>query len=97
NSHALGASVFITITSVLSGVEQSGILGSDALLKTASVWKSYFEHRNAWRQRPEPNQEAFVAYAEAFNSIYRLAGSMLDPEIPAMLRNLETCIIESDE
>ncbi|ORX95407.1 hypothetical protein BCR34DRAFT_195837 [Clohesyomyces aquaticus] len=97
NSHALGASVFITITSVLSGIEQPGTLGADALLKTGSVWKSYFEHRDVWQQRPEPNQEAFVAYAEAFKSIYRLAGSMLDSEIPAMLRNLETCIVESDE
>ncbi|KAF2463144.1 uncharacterized protein BDR25DRAFT_273470 [Lindgomyces ingoldianus] len=97
NSHALGSSVFSTITTILSRIEDSQALGNEPLLKTASVWKSYFQHREAWPQHLEGSQEAFVAYAEAFKSIYRLAHGSLDADIPEMLANLETCIIDSDE
>jgi hypothetical protein len=96
-SHALGSSVFATMTSVLSKVEDPQSIGSGPLLKTATVWKDYFNHRNAWRGRKEDNQEAFVAYAKAFKSIYQLSHRSLVIDLPSMLANLETCIIDSDE
>ena len=95
-SHALGSSVFTTMTGVLSRIEDSRSLGSSPLLKTATVWKDYFTQRELWREKSEDNQEAFVAYAKAFKSIYRLSQKSLDPNLPSMLANLEVCIIDSD-
>ncbi|PSN72860.1 hypothetical protein BS50DRAFT_582478 [Corynespora cassiicola Philippines] len=95
-SHALGSSVFTTITGVLSRVEDAKILGQQPLLKTATVWKGYFDHREAWKTASEGNQEAFVAYAEAFKSIYRLSQGSLDSDLPSMLVNLEACVVDSD-
>ncbi|KAF2182237.1 hypothetical protein K469DRAFT_586984 [Zopfia rhizophila CBS 207.26] len=96
-SHALGSSVFTTITGVLSKIERPEAIGEAALLKTASMWKSYFDHCEAWQDRSEGNQEAFVAYAEAFKAIYRLTHGPLGTELPSMLSNLEQCIVQSSE
>ncbi|KAF2637943.1 hypothetical protein P280DRAFT_456638 [Massarina eburnea CBS 473.64] len=97
-SHALGASVFDTITKVLSRIEDPQMIGSDPLLKTATVWKEYFNHRDAWKRNEEKNQDAFVAYAQAFKAIYRLADRSLDAkDVTHMLGNIEACIAESDE
>ncbi|KAF1972855.1 hypothetical protein BU23DRAFT_507588 [Bimuria novae-zelandiae CBS 107.79] len=97
-SHALGAPVFDTITEVLSRVKNAHSLGLASSLKTATVWTSYFERRELWKKTPEDNQEAFIAYAEAFKAIYRLIDDSLKPEdLIQMLRNLEACVIESDE
>lgn len=96
NSHTLGASVFSTITGVLSHVHDAQALGTAPLLKTATVWKSYFDSRDAWQHTQERNQEAFVAYADAFIAIYHLAGESLSEDLPLMLAKLEACIIDSD-
>ena len=97
-SHALGASVFDTITEVLSRIDNAQKLGTAPLLKTASIWTSYFERRELWKKTPEDNQGAFIAYAEAFKAIYRLTGGFLKPsDLVQMLRNLEACVVESDE
>jgi hypothetical protein len=97
-SHALGASVFGTMTGVLSQVANADVLGADPLLKTASVWKSYFASPDAWQDaHEEDNQDAFVAYAEAFKAIYRLADRSLATDLPSMLANLEACVVNSDE
>jgi len=97
NSHALGLSVFTTISGVLSHIDNAAALGMPPLLKTADVWKSYFDCREAWTTVEDGNQDAFVAYAEAFKAIYQLAGRSLDPQLPLMLANLEACIVDSDE
>jgi len=98
HSHALGASVFNTITEVLSQTENNHTWSIDALVKTAAVWKSYFPSPDSWQDgSEEDNQEAFVAYADAFKAIYRLADRPLAPELPSMLTNLETCVVNSDE
>jgi hypothetical protein len=96
DSHALGLSVFTTITEVLSHINDAGALGMPPLLKTAEVWRAYFDHRDAWKTGQDENQDAFVAYTDAFKPIYRLAGQSLDPQLPAMLANLEACIVDSD-
>ncbi|KAF2706729.1 hypothetical protein K504DRAFT_384984 [Pleomassaria siparia CBS 279.74] len=96
-SHALGSSIFTTMSGVLSRIEEPHLLGSPPLLKTADVWKDYFSHRNMWRDSAEENQEAFVAYAKAFKSIYRLSEKSLDSDLPSMLANLEACVVDSDE
>lgn len=96
-SHALGSSVFTTITSVLSRIEDPQLIGYSQLLQTASVWKDYFTHQPLWHERAEDNQDAFVAYARAFKSIYRLSLKSLDSDLPAMLASLEACIVDSDE
>lgn len=97
-SHALGASVFDTITGVLSQTENNHIWKTDALLKTAAVWKSYFPSPDAWQDsNEEGNQDAFVAYADAFKAIYHLADRPLAAELPSMLANLESCVVNSDE
>ncbi|EUC37662.1 hypothetical protein COCCADRAFT_22835 [Bipolaris zeicola 26-R-13] len=97
-SHALGASVFDTITGVLSQSENNHIWSIDPLLKTAGVWRSYFPSQDTWQQDgEEDNQEAFVAYADAFKAIYRLADGPLAAELPSMLGNLEACVVNSDE
>jgi hypothetical protein len=97
NTHTLGLPVFKTITSVLSHVDEPEALGMPALLKTADTWKAYFDYRKAWTSGQDDNQDAFVAYADAFEPIYGLSGRSLDPQLPAMLANLEACIIDSDE
>jgi hypothetical protein len=97
-SHALGSSVFTTISSVFSRIEDSRVIGTFPLLKTANVWKQYFDHRDGWRISDEDNQAAFVAYAEAFKAIYRLAGSHLSAQdLTQMLGNLEACVVDSDK
>ncbi|KAE8842525.1 hypothetical protein PTNB85_00829 [Pyrenophora teres f. teres] len=97
-SHTLGASVFNTITGVLSHTDNSHVWSTEPLLKTAMVWKSYFSSPDAWRDADkEDNQDAFVAYAEAFKAIYRLSDRSLAQDLPSMLANLEACIVNSDE
>lgn len=96
-SHALGSAVFATMTGVLSKVEDFRSIGSESLLQTASIWRDYFSHRSTWRERQEDNQEAFLAYAKAFKSIYHLSQRSLDSHLPSMLANLEACVVDSDE
>ncbi|CAN9108910.1 unnamed protein product [Alternaria alternata] len=97
-SHALGASVFRTMTGILSQAENANVLGTDPLLKTAAVWRSYFPTPDAWQDtHEEDNQDAFVAYAEAFKAIYRLADGLLIKDLPSMLTSLEACVVNSDE
>ncbi|KAH8727497.1 hypothetical protein GQ44DRAFT_610978 [Phaeosphaeriaceae sp. PMI808] len=96
NSHALGLSVFNTITGVLSHIHEVEALGMPPLLKTADTWSAYFDHRDGWTIGQDGNQDAFVAYANAFKSIYRLAGENLNPQLPGMLAYLEMCIADSD-
>jgi hypothetical protein len=97
NSHILGLSVFRTITEVLSHIENVEVLGMPPLLKTASTWRDYFNHREGWTDGRDGNQEAFVAYADAFKHIYRLAGRSLDAHLPSMLENLETSVVDSEQ
>ncbi|KAL1792066.1 hypothetical protein ACET3X_009817 [Alternaria dauci] len=97
-SHALGASVFGTMTGVLSQVKTANVLGTAPLVKTAAVWRSYFPTPDAWQGiHEEGNQDAFVAYAEAFKAIYRLADRLLVKDLPSMLTSLEACVVNSDE
>ncbi|KAF2657532.1 hypothetical protein K491DRAFT_714379 [Lophiostoma macrostomum CBS 122681] len=95
-SHALGASVFKTISGVFTKIERPDLIGTVALRKTGTVWKEYFRYRETWLANGEKNQEAFLSYAEAFKSIYRLAGDVIDGEVPSMLINLEACVKDSD-
>ncbi|KAF1946133.1 hypothetical protein EJ02DRAFT_262432 [Clathrospora elynae] len=96
-SHALGASVFNTVTRVLSHGNNTQRWSTAPLLKTAAVWKSYFDHQEAFQDTHEGNQDAFVAYADAFKAIYRLADESLATNLPSMLANLEACVVVSDE
>jgi hypothetical protein len=96
NSHALGSSVFTTMSTVLSKIEKPELLGP-SLQKTAVVWQKYFDNRGTWHEVPEHNQEAFVSYAEAFKVIYKLSQRNIDPDLQSMLSNLEACIVDSDE
>ncbi|KAF2199873.1 hypothetical protein GQ43DRAFT_482079 [Delitschia confertaspora ATCC 74209] len=96
-SHALGRSVFEAITGVLARVDKADILGMSSILETAFLWRSYFDHSQKWQQRPEGNQEAFLAYANAFKAIYRLGGESIDSHILSMLPNLEQCVVDSDD
>ncbi|UPX10963.1 Endocytosis and vacuole integrity protein [Ascochyta rabiei] len=95
-SHALGSYVFVTITSMLSNLNNAQVLGASSLHKTAVVWTSYLDSHNTWGTDPGDNQEAFVAFADAFKAIYRLAGQSIDADLPSMLSHLETCVMESD-
>jgi hypothetical protein len=97
NTHALGLPVFKTITGILSHVDDTEALGMPAILKTADTWNAYFDHSKVSSGGKDGNQDAFVAYAEAFEPIYRLSGRSLDPQLPSMLANLEACIVDSDE
>tara|TARA_R110002003_G_scaffold702_19_gene21282 strand:+ start:7071 stop:8864 length:1794 start_codon:yes stop_codon:yes gene_type:complete len=97
NSHTLGLSVFTTMSDVLSHVNSLRPIGMAPLLATADVWKSYFDHRGKWSQNNEENQDAFVAYAAAFEAIYKLTGKALTPRLPSMLANLELCVVDSHQ
>lgn len=96
-SHTLAASVFAMVSGVLSHTVDAQRWNTSALLKTAVVWNSYFASREAWADSPEHNQEAFVAYADAFKALYRLTDDSLSIDLPSMLANLEACIVISDE
>ncbi|KAL6706788.1 Endocytosis and vacuole integrity protein [Coniothyrium glycines] len=95
-SHALGFSVFRAITDVMTGTRHGQNWSTPAVLKTASVWQSYFVAGNAWSNTQEGNQEAFVAYTDAFKALYVLADESITDDLPAMLANLEGCIVYSD-
>lgn len=95
-SHTLGLSVFSTITDVLSHVENVDALGMGPLEETADLWQGYFDHRKSWKPSQSGNQDAFVAYADAFKQIYRLANRSLNAQLTDMLSNLEACIVDSD-
>ena len=95
-SHALAACVFTTITRVLSHTNIGPKWNDSSMLKTATVWKSYFDSRDKWQAVTENNQEAFVAYVDAFLSLYRLADTLIVTELPPMLESLEVCITHSD-
>ena len=95
-SYALGASVFRTISGVLSHLQSAQAIGMPSLLETAAMWKAYFDSRGKWHTKPEGNQTAFVAYVDAFGAIYRLARRSLDAHLPSMLINLEACVVDSD-
>ncbi|KAH7414357.1 hypothetical protein DE146DRAFT_32668 [Phaeosphaeria sp. MPI-PUGE-AT-0046c] len=95
-SHTLGLSVFSTITEVLSHIEDKNALGVLPLQETADLWQGYFDHRELWKPGPSGNQDTFVAYVDAFKQIYRLANRQLNVQLPAMLSNLEACIVDSD-
>lgn len=94
-SHALGSYVFSTITDVLSHLPSARTLDESSLQKTAVVWTSYLDPHNTLGTDPGDNQEAFVAYADAFKAIYKLAGQSIDSDLPTMLSHLETCVAES--
>jgi hypothetical protein len=96
-SHILGASVFTTITGVLSHQNNNQTWSTPPLLKSAEVWKSYFASPETWQGIEEDNQNAFVAYADAFKAIYHLSDKALAPDLPSMLPNLEACVVKSDE
>ncbi|KAF2856071.1 hypothetical protein T440DRAFT_550467 [Plenodomus tracheiphilus IPT5] len=95
-SYALVASVFSTMTKVLSHKIIEPKWDESSLLKTATVWKSYFDSRKKWETNTENNQEAFIAYADAFIALYRLGSNLLGADLPPMLAALEACIVESD-
>jgi hypothetical protein len=95
-SHALGTSIFNTITSFLSHIRGTKTLDIPPLLKTANVWKAYFDYQEKWQIEPEGNQDAFVAYADAFAAIYCLGTRALDSQLPSMLAKLEACVVNSD-
>jgi hypothetical protein len=97
HSHALGGSVFGTITEVFSHAGHADTWSMKPLLKTAATWKSYYASPQAWKNTQEGNQDAFVAYADAFKAIYRLADQSLATDLPSMLANLEACVVTSDE
>lgn len=94
-SHALGSYVFVTISTVVSHMLDNKALGEQSMHKTAMVWSSYLNSHNTWGADPGDNQAAFVAYADAFKAIYRLAGRSIDADLPSMLSHLETCIVDS--
>lgn len=96
-SHALARSIFNAITRVLSRINHIDLFGTGPVLETAFAWRSYFDHRQTWNGNGEDNQEAFVAYAEAFKAIYQLAGESIDAHILTMLPNLEHCVVDSDD
>lgn len=95
-SHALGSSVFDTITGILSQTENADSLGMSPLLKTADIWNAYWDSREKWSAETEGNQNAFVSYVDSFKALYRLADRSLDPQMSTMLGNLEACIANSD-
>lgn len=95
-SHALAASVLGTLTRVLSHTSIESKWNESCLLKTAGVWKSYFDSRKKWQATTENNQEAFVSYADAFIALYRISDNLLGVELPPMLAALEACVIDSD-
>lgn len=95
-SHALGASVFYTMTAVLSQLTERQNWHQSALLKTESVWINYFKSRDVWSKSQESNLDAFVAYAEAFRALYQIADDSISERLPPMLENLESCIMYSD-
>lgn len=97
-SHSLGASAFCTITGVLSKIENPRKTGMKTLVQTAELWSQYFNYRGPWKDKTESNQEAFVAYAQAFKEIYRLAKDAIEPErVLGMVINLEECIMDSEK
>ncbi|KAI8936536.1 hypothetical protein NX059_006939 [Plenodomus lindquistii] len=95
-SHTLAASVLDTLTRVLSQTTIESKWNEASLLKTAGVWKSYFDSRQKWQATTENNQEAFVSYADAFISLYGLADHLLGADLPSMLAALEACLVDSD-
>ena len=95
-SHALGTAAFRAITSVLSQLKTSHAMPDSSIVETAELWRSYLGCSQDWYANQGQAREAFVAYTDAFESIYRLSYESITPHIPLMLPNFEKCLISSD-
>lgn len=96
-SFTLDRSVFDALTAVISRINNVRVFGAEPVVDTALVWRSYSKYRLEGDDDQEGNQDAFVAYAEAFKAIFRLGEELLPVYINTMVPNLLVCVAKSDE
>lgn len=97
--HNLNAAVYFALAKVLAGVDPTAAIWKGPIYRTVHLWlKRVPGHDEEEDEKKTPsNQEAFLAYAEAGEEIYRLTrDSMSMSQVRTMIDNLYRCISDSD-
>lgn len=96
-NHQLNAAVYSALSSVLSGIELSSTVFKGPTYRTVALWLKRFPNVSEEDAGRQSNQEAYVAYAEAGEEIYRLTADTINmSQTRTMINNLYQCIRESD-
>ncbi|KAI9653306.1 MAG: hypothetical protein M1821_007630 [Bathelium mastoideum] len=95
-SHSLNASVFRTLSTIMSRAPEASLLGKPALNRVGSIWANKIPEGSS-SDNAEGKQEAFLAYTSTLRELYRLTKKdMTSGQIDTITDNLEQCIRESD-
>ena len=95
-SHSLNASVFQTLTTIMSKADEASVLGRPALNRVGSIWASKIPEGSS-TDNAEGKQDAFMAYISTLRGLYRLTQKdITSGQINAISDNLEQCVRESD-
>lgn len=96
-NHLLNAAVHTALSSVLSGIELSSTAFKGPTYRTVSLWLKRFPNVSEEDSSKQSNQDAYLAYAEAGEEIYRLTAETINTsQTRTMINNLYQCIRESD-
>ncbi|KAL9090687.1 MAG: hypothetical protein Q9165_005175 [Trypethelium subeluteriae] len=95
-SHLLNASVFRTLSTIMSKANESSILGKSAVNRVGSIWANKIPEGGS-ADSAEGKQEAFLAYISTLKELYRLTQrEVTSSQVDTITDNLEQCIRESD-
>lgn len=96
-NHLLNAAVYAALSRVLSGIELSSNAFKGPTYRTVSLWLKRFPNIPDEDISKQSNQDAYVAYAEAGEEIYRLTADTINTsQTRTMINNLYQAIRESD-
>lgn len=93
--HDLNASVYTSLTELLSNIPKPKAVGPDVIQQAASIWTRHFPDTNPFSMATA-NQEAFEAYIRSLKEIYRLTETDIKPDaITRIVENLELAVRRS--
>lgn len=94
--HTLSTEVYAALSRVLAAIDPSNALWKGPVYRTVSLWLKGIPHQ-ADDKKKQSNQDAFQAYAETGEELYRLTReTMSTSQTRTMIDNLYQCIRESD-
>ena len=95
-SHSLNASVFRTLSTIMSKPDDVSTLGKSALNRVGSIWASKIPEGSP-TDTAEGKQEAFLTYLSTLAELYRLTKKDVTcSQIETIADNLEQCVRESE-
>ncbi|KAK4506569.1 hypothetical protein PRZ48_000301 [Zasmidium cellare] len=94
--HTLNTEVYAALSRVLSNIDASNQVWKGPVYRTVSLWLKGIPHQ-ADSSKKHSNQDAFQAYAEVGEELYRLTkDTMSTSQTRTMIDNLYQCVRESD-